>query len=92
MWRWFGRWNSRQPDDDISRSERNGRSRTRSSQSSPQHSNKHALDLRHRRCNFGIIRSVEIIGETNPPFEDMKKLSLGQPGVRHGEGRRFHKL
>ena len=60
--------------------------------SSPQHSNKHALDLRHLRCSFGIRRSVEIIGDTNPPFEDIKKLSLGQPGVRHGDGLPFHKL
>jgi hypothetical protein len=37
------------------------------------------------------MRSVEIIGETMPPFDDMKKLSLAQPGVRHGDGLRFHK-
>lgn len=58
---------------------------------SPQHSRRQSLDLRHLRCSFGIIRSVEIIGETIPPFADMKKLSLGQPGVRHGDGRRFHR-
>lgn len=60
-------------------------------QSPPQHSLRHAPAFRHRRCSFGIIRSVEIIGETIPPFADMKKLSLGQSGVRHGDGRRFHK-
>lgn len=61
-------------------------------QSAPQHSRRQSLDLRHLRCSFGIIRSVEIIGETIPPFADMKKLSLGQSGVRHGDGRRFHRL
>ncbi len=58
---------------------------------SPQHSRRQSRDLCHRRCSFGIMRSVEIIGETMPPFDDMKKLSLGQPGIRQGEGRRFHK-